>query len=177
MGFLKEKRQIAIFVMVVLMAAAFFLFKYLPSRKRLSNVKQAFAEQKLAIMKSQIEEQQLPKVRILLDDLQNQVEKFDSQIPGNRDLGIFLQQMAKLMNDHGLKEQHIQPAAEIETTTLNCIPIDMQCKGTLQQLFAFYKAFQNADRLVRIERVSFDNDINYSGKLQMKAKAIIYYLN
>ena len=175
MKFLSEKRQITIWVIVAIIVAT-ILFEYLPLRRKLSGVKRTLAEQKLAIMKSHIDRQQQPEVQILLDGLKGQVEKFDSQIPGDRNLGLFLQEITTLMNYHGLREQYIQPDVEIETTNLNCIPIDMQCKGTLQQLFGFYKDLQSSDRLVRIESVSF-RDRDYTGMLSMKAKAIVYYLN
>ena len=177
MEILKQKKQMTIFAIIALMAFTFFMFGYLPLRKKLSNVKQTLSKQKLAVMKAQIEKQHIPQVQILLSDLQGRISDFDSKIPDNRDLGNFLQQATKLMNDYGLKEQQIQPDAEIKAAAVSCIPIDMQCKGTLQQLFGFYDALRNSDRLIRIKKVGLNNDDGYSGNLTMKAKAVIYYLN
>ena len=177
MEILEEKKQIMTFVMVVVMAVAFFLFKYVPLRKKLSNVKQDLSEQRVTAMKSEAQKQQMPIVQALFDDLKEQVQNFDTQIPNDRELGVFLKQVTQIMNECGLKEQQIRPDSEIETQSINCIPIEMQCKGTLQQLFNFYNTFQNAGRLVRIQKVSFVNEQDYTGQLNMKAKAIIYCSN
>ncbi|MBW8002113.1 MAG: type 4a pilus biogenesis protein PilO [Planctomycetes bacterium] len=177
MEIVEEKKQIMTFVMVVAMAVAFFLFKYVPLRKKLSDVKQNLSEQRLTIMKSETEKQQIPIVQALLDDLNERTQNFDVQIPGDRELGVFLKQVTQIMNKYGLKEQNIKPNSEVKTGNVNCIPIEMQCKGTLRQLFDFYKTFQNAGRLVRIQEVSFTNERDYTGQLSMRAKAIIYYSN
>ena len=49
------------------------------------------------------------------------------------------------------------------------------CKGSLKQIFEFYKALQGLDRLVRIEQVKLVNDNDFSGRVSMHTEAVIYY--
>ena len=79
------------------------------------------------------------------------------------------------MNKHNLSEQVIEPQTEIETENLNCIPVKMQCKGKLYQMFEFFRELQDLDRLVRIEKVRLSNDNDYKGQVAMESRAIIYY--
>ena len=77
----------------------------------------------------------MPAVREQLQHMRTAAEKYELQIPVQRELGEFMQNVAKLMNDLDLKGQMIQPGREIHTGELKCIPVNMQCKGKLSQIF------------------------------------------
>jgi len=79
------------------------------------------------------------------------------------------------MNEHNLMGQVIAPRKEVKAEKLNCIPVNMQCKGKLAQIFEFYRRLQGLDRLVRIEQVKLTNDSDYDGQVSMEARAVIYY--
>ncbi len=171
----RERQQIAICVVAAVMIGGFFLFRYLPLRKRVKSVRQAHAAQMLAISKASAQSQQIPTIREQLLQLQTAVENYEQQIPAERELGVFLRRIANLMNEHNLREQLVQPGKEIKAGQLNCIPVNMQCKGRLSQIFEFYRCMQGLDRLIRIEHIKLVNDAGFSGEVSMQTKAIIYY--
>jgi Tfp pilus assembly protein PilO len=69
----------------------------------------------------------------------------------------------------------IEPHKEVKGEKLNCIPVNIQCKGKLDRIFEFYRRLQGLDRLVRIEQVKLTNDSDYDGQVTMEARAVIYY--
>ncbi|MBN1392921.1 MAG: type 4a pilus biogenesis protein PilO [Sedimentisphaerales bacterium] len=171
----RERQQIAICATAAAMICGFVLFRYLPLQSRMKSLKQAHIEQMLIISRASAANQQMPAVREQLQQLQTAVEKYELQIPSQRELGEFLQKTANLMNEHNLNVQMIQPGREIQAGKLNCIPVNMQCKGKLPQIFEFYKCLQKLDRLVRIERVKLVNDSGFSGEATMQTEVVIYY--
>ena len=171
----QEKQQIVLCAAAAVIVAGFVLLRYLPLHKRIRGIEQAKAAQTSAITKAQRQSERLPRLKEQLLKLRVAVENYQANIPAQRDLGFFLQQVANLMNDHNLKEQLVQPREEIETDRLNCIPVDIQCKGQLIQVFEFYKSLQKLDRRVRVEQVKLVNDNDFSGEVSMQTKAIIYY--
>lgn len=171
----RERKQIAICVAAAVITAAFLLFCYLPLQKRIKAAEKAEASQRRFITKASMEKAQMPALREQLLKLRKTVGNYQASIPSQTDLGVFLQQMADLMSKHNLKEQVIVPGKEIVTKKLSCIPVDMQCKGKLAQVFEYYKGMQGLDRLVRIEKIEFINDSDFSGEVSMRAKVVIYY--
>jgi len=171
----RERQQIVIFCLAGAMVGGFVLFRYLPLRKRIKDIEQRRTAQILAIAKASAESEQLPALKEQLLKLQRTVGNYEANIPAQRALGVFLHKIADLMNEHNLKEQLVQPGKEIEADVLNCIPVNMQCKGKLTQVFEFYKSLQGLDRLVRIEQVRLVNDGDFSGEVSMQAKVVIYY--
>jgi len=171
----REKRQIAICVAGAAIVSGFVLFRYLPLQKRIKVVEQAQTVQTLAIAKASAERGQLPTLREQLLKLQSDVGSYEVNVPAQRDLGAFLHKMANLMNEQNLREQLIEPGPEMDADGLNCIPVSMQCKGGLKQIFEFFRSLQGLDRSVRIEQVKLVNDSDFSGEVSMQTKAVIYY--
>jgi Tfp pilus assembly protein PilO len=157
------------------MVCGFVLFRYLPLQRKTKFLRQAYAAQMLAISKASAESQQIPTIREQLLQLQTAVGNYERQIPAQRELGEFLQRIANLMNEHNLQGQMIQPGKEIKAGELNCIPVNMQCRGRLSQIFEFYRRVQGLDRLVRIEHVKLVNDGGFGGEVTMQTDAVIYY--
>jgi Tfp pilus assembly protein PilO len=151
------------------------LFRCLPLRQRIRAVEQTKTAQILAISKASMEKAQLPVLKEQLLKLQQTAGDYKANIPVQTDLGVFLQQMADLMIENGLREQVIAPGKEIAVKALKCIPVDVQCKGRLAQVFEFFKRIQDLDRLVRIEQIKLVNDSDFSGEVDMKTKVVIYY--
>ncbi|MDD5327773.1 MAG: type 4a pilus biogenesis protein PilO [Phycisphaerae bacterium] len=162
-------------VVAVVMVCGFVLFRYLPLQKKIKSLRQTHSAQVLAASKASAESRQIPAMREHLLQLQTAVGNYQQQIPAQRDLGAFLQKIANLMNEHNLQGQMVQPGDEIKAGQLNCIPVNMQCKGRLSQIFEFYRQVQGLDRLIRIEYVKLANDGGFNGEVSMQTKAIIYY--
>jgi len=171
----RERQQLAICVVAGVMVGGFVLLRYLPLSKRMKAIRQTKAAQTLTIAKGAADNKQLLLLKEQLLKLQRKLENYEANIPEQRDLGVFLHRIADLMNEHKLSEQVIEPRKEIKTEKLNCIPVNMQCKGKLAQIFEFYRRLQALDRLVRIEQVKLSNDSDFSGEVGMEAKAVIYY--
>ena len=170
-----RKPQFVIFIIAGVMITDFVFFGYLPLHTRLEDIGQARAAQKLAISKAADESRRMPLLKEQLQKMQNVVARYQASVPEQRDLGLFLQQIAGLMNEQNLRDQQVQPADEIEAGSLSCIPVNIQGRGRLPQLFEFYKSLQKLDRLVRIERIELTNDNNFSGELTMQTRVVIYY--
>ena len=170
-----EKRQIVIFCLAGVMVSGFVLLRYLPLQKKVKIVRQAIDAQKSVISRAEDEKAQLPALKEQLLNLQKTMQKYQINVPAGRDWGVFLQRIAELMNKCNLKEQQIQPGDEIRADGLNCIPVSIQCKGRLKQIFEFYRALQSLERVVRIERVELVNSNEFTGELSMQTRADIYY--
>jgi Tfp pilus assembly protein PilO len=171
----RGKQQLTICVAACVIVGGFVLFRYLPLRSRMKAARQTKVAQTLTIAKGTADGRQLPLLKEQLLELQRELENYEANIPERSDIGVFLQRIAGLMNEHNLRGQVIEPLKEIKAEKLNCIPVNMKCKGRLTQIFEFYRRLQRMDRLIRIEQVKLFNDSDFSGEVAMEAKAVIYY--
>jgi len=171
----RERQQLMIFVVAGVTIGGFGLFRYLPLRRRIKAARQTKTAQTLTIAKGTADSKQIPLLKEQLLELHRELENYEANIPERSDIGVFLHRIAGLMNEHNLRGQVIEPHKEIKAEKLNCLPVNMKCKGRLTQIFEFYRRLQGMDRLIRIEQVKLFNDSDFSGEVDMEAKTVIYY--
>jgi Tfp pilus assembly protein PilO len=171
----REKQQLTICIITAVIVGGFVIFRYLPLRSRMKALRQTKSAQALTIAKGAADNKQFSLLKEKLSKLQDKLNNYEANIPVNSDIGEFLHTIADLMNEHSLGEQVIEPRKEIKADKISCIPVKMQCKGELAQIFEFYRELQGLDRLVRIEQVKLSNDKDCNGHVSMEARAIIYY--
>jgi type IV pilus assembly protein PilO len=171
----RERQQITICVIAGVIVGGFVLFRYLPLRSKMKALRQTKSVQALTIAKGVADNKQLFLLKEQLAKLKQDLANYQANIPANSDIGGFLHTIADLMNENKLGEQVIEPHKEIKTKSINCIPVKMQCKGRLNQIFEFYRELQGLDRLVRIEQVKLSNDKDFNGQVSMEDREIIYY--
>lgn len=159
----------------IVMVGGFILFRYLPLRERIKIVKQTKAAQRSDVNTRQSQSRQVPVLEDQAERLAESIGDYESRIPQGRELGVFLGKITNLMSEHNLGEQVVTPGGQINSKDLHCIPVEIQCKGNLSEIFQFFKGLQNLERLVRIEEVKLINDINFSGEVTMDTRAIIYF--
>lgn len=159
----------------VVVFGGFFLFRFLPLHKRIKAVKQNRTSQNMTIAKGISDSEQLPLFTDQLLKLKAELTNFEANIPEQRNLGAFVHEIAELMNQYKLREQEITPHPEIETDDINCIPVSLQCRGNLAQIFNFNQKLQELERLIRIQQVKLINDVDFRGEVLMETDVVIYY--
>jgi len=175
MNYLRQRQQLVIFIIAALIVSGFVFLRYLPLNKKISQIHDSQQQQLSVIAKADIEKAKLTDLQQQRDTILEQLKDYDRNIPANRDLGGFLQEIADMMNTAELVEQLVEPGQEVQGKKLVSIPINMQCKGRFEQIFTFYQLLQNLDRQIRIEDVKLTNSGGYNGLVKMQTKAVVYY--
>jgi Tfp pilus assembly protein PilO len=170
-----ERQQLGIFIFFGVMIAVFAVLQYKPLRSRAQAMEQLKSTQLSVDAKVGIQISKLPSLRAQLEQTQAKVGNYKAMIPDERNLGTFLQEIADVMTVNNLTEQMVQPDSETKIDGLMCIPVRIQCKGSSQQIFGFFKSLATLERLVRIEQVQLKNDNDLSGMVTMTMRGNIYY--
>ena len=169
-----RKQQMWVYVIAGLFVCDFVLCGYLPSHDRLASLGRARAQQRQTIQMAAAQSAELPGLERRLRGMETAVEGYDLRVPADRALGAFLQQISGVMTDCRLTEQIVLPGKEVKTDDLNCVPIHVACRGTLTDIFGFFKKLQTLERLVRIEKVAMENDSDLTGQLRLQVEAVIF---
>jgi len=173
--FIRRSRQVVIFLTAGVMIAGFVSCGYLPLQRQSKTVKQQQAARKLLVARARAAREVFRQLEVQLQQMQTSVENYDSKVPAQRRLGVFLQEIAGLMNRCGLEEQLVEPGLEVQLDGLRCIPVSMECKGTLAEIFEFYKSLDGLGRLVRIGEVRLVTDRTLNGLVRSETKVAVYY--
>jgi len=170
-----RKRQIGVYLVGALFAIDFIFYGYLPSQRRLRSLGQATTRQKHMIRTAAAQSKELPRLKLRLKNVEEVVDNYEAYVPTERALGGFLQEIARIVEKHNLTDHVVVPQNEAGGAGVNCIPVHMNCKGSLKAVFGFFDDCQAMDRLVRIEKVVLKNDNQYTGQVNMHTEAVIFY--
>jgi Tfp pilus assembly protein PilO len=170
-----RRQQIWVYVVALLFFADFVFYGYMPSHRRLQALRASRSQQATMIQAGAAQSKELPALKARLNSVQKLVEHYDAYIPGDASLGVFLKEIADIMDKHRLVDQVVVPGQEVESNGVGCIPVHINCKGSLKNLFGFFRDFQAMERLVRIQRVSLKNDSEYTGQVSLETDAIVFY--
>lgn len=162
-------------VAVVALAVAFLLLQYLPLDKKTRSLKAAntrlLAENTAASARLEV----LPQMHEEIEKMKEQVGDFDAKVPVGRSHGLFLQNLTSVMQKQGLGELVVQPGTETETSGLSQIPVYIRCRGKLVQIFKFFKALEDFERIIQIGEVGLTANDKFDGSVTMQAKVSIFY--
>jgi Tfp pilus assembly protein PilO len=170
-----RKQQAWLYAVAVLFCADFVFYGYTPSHKRLQSLQATEVQQSRMISAAAAQGKELPALKARLKSVEQIVEHYDAYVPQDVSLGMFLQDIARIMTEHHLTDQVVVPGKEVESSAVRCIPVHVNCKGSLRDIFGFFHDFQAMDRLVRIEKVILQNDREFTGHVGMDADAVIFY--
>lgn len=172
-----EKKQLVIFSGIAVVAVLFAMLGYYPLTRALN--KSRGQEKQFKSMRDQTycDAMGMSNLAKKNEELKNEVGNYNSKIPLEREFATFWNEMTRIMNTRELSERLVEPLSEVEGKTLNCIPLNIECRGRLSQLHGFLRDIEAMERIVRFEAIRFENDKDYSGDLKLIATAKIFYRN
>ena len=170
-----DKKQTVIVVLVVVVMTGFAVFQYIPIVQKKMHLKKEMSKQTEAMTQIRQYAAKLPELRKEKEMLKEEMEDYSIRIPEGKQFAQLWQQIADVMNECELAEQSVKPGAEQTTEELCCIPLSIECMGTLDQMFEFLESLEQFERLMRIEKIDLENSTNFDAKVKMNATANIYY--
>ena len=170
-----EKKQVQIIGITAVIILCFGVLRFYPLGRRLANIRRTRGQQIAAVAQVRQYTMDIPALRRQADDLRVKLADYDLRIPSDRRFADLWHRIAEAMNRQNLQDQVVQPGRETTSQIVGCIPITIQCSGTLEQIFEFLKSLSDFERLIRIEELQLQNDADYSGRIKLDATARVYY--
>jgi len=170
-----DKQQLIIFGLSAVILCGFGFYQYIPVIRQKHAIRDRMAQQDQLSETICSQSVLLPELKQQKKQLQEELIPFSKKIPQGRQFAQLWQQIADMMNECKLTDQLVQPGEELKSDQVCSIPFTFECRGSLEQLFAFFQAMENMDRLVRFEEVKFENDSDFSAVVKLNAKANVYY--
>jgi Tfp pilus assembly protein PilO len=170
-----DKQQLIILAVSIVLGGGFVVFKYVPIIREKHALHKQMDQQALVIEQVCSQSALWPELKYKKVQIENQLAPFAEKIPQGRNFAQLWQQVAEVMNAYNLQEQVVQPGDELKSGQLCSIPLTIECKGSLVQLFTFIQELENLHRLIRFEKIQIENDKEFTGFVKMNAEASIYY--
>lgn len=170
-----DRQQFYICIAGIVLAGGFIAFRYVPIVRQNVAVTEKIKEQEALINQIHSQGTLFPELVYQREQLTERLIPFEQKVPRGRNFAQLWQQIADIMNDCKLREQLVRPGSELKSDRLCSIPLTIECKGTLEQIFTFFKSLENIDRLIQIEEMELEKDADLHTLVKLYAKANVYY--
>ena len=170
-----DKQQFIILGLSVVILCGFVIFQFIPVIRQKHAIRVGMAQQDQLSEMICSQSVLLPELKHQAKQIQGKLIPFTKKVPQDRQFAQLWQRIADVMNECKLTDQLVQPGEELKSYQLCSIPLTLECRGSVEQLFAFFQAMENMDRLVRFEEVKFENDSDFKAIVKLNAKANVYY--
>lgn len=170
-----DKQQLIIIGLSIAILGGFGIFQYIPVIHQKSRLREQMTQQDKLSETIYSQSVMLPELQQQEKQLQQKLVPFTKKIPHGRQFAQLWQQIADVMNECKLTDQLVQPGEELKSDQLFSIPLTLECKGSVKQLFTFFKAMEDMDRLVRFEKIKIENDSDFNAVVKLTVKANVYY--
>lgn len=170
-----EKRQVQIIGIAAAVIVGFGVLRFYPLVRRMTDIRQVRSAQDIAATQVREYTTGIPALRRQVGELRVSLSDYARRIPPGRQFADLWHRIADVMSRHNLQDQVVQPGSETTGPTVGCIPITIQCSGTLEQVFGFLKSLADFERVIRIDKLQLLNDADFSGRIKLSADAKVYY--
>lgn len=170
-----ERKQVQIIGIAAAVIVGFVVLRFYPLARRMRDIRHLRSAQDIAVTQVREYSIGIPVLRRQVGELRVSLADYARRIPPGRQFADLWHRIADIMNRHNLQDQIVQPGSETTGPTVGCIPIRIQCSGTLEQVFEFLKSLTDFERVIRIDKLQLLNDADFSGRIKLNADAKVYY--
>lgn len=164
-----------ILLTLLLAAAGLGAYQYYPVHLQRRALRQTLDKQadKLDVIKGYSE--RLPNLHRQVKMLSEQSQEFERLFPEEQGFSKLWHRIAEIMDSNHLSDQLVRPGDVTCDEDFCSIPLEIRCCGTFEDVFSFFRAMEEFERLIRMDEVQIRNDDKLSGRLTLQAKARVFY--
>lgn len=170
-----HKKQLLMLIAMIAATVALGGWQYYPIHRQKGEIRRTLEAQTMTM--DQIREKcgRLPFLYREVLELEPRALEYDRRLPSDRQFALLWQQIAEIMNRNRLSDQLVRPGEQVCEEEICMIPLSIECTGTFEQIFGFFRDLETFDRLIRMEEIQLKNDKDLSGRLNLSARAQVFY--
>lgn len=171
-----KRAQWVLGIALVVMVVVFYTFAYRPNSQRLSDLQSEIDAKRNQLSNNRTQVQVLPDVLIAVNQMRTRLEKFDKKLPGQPDLGPFINDITELSHQAALRKVEVNPGVPQRNDSYAEWPISLKFEGDFVSAFSFLRKAEDMQRLTRVKNLKIrSTDAAKSGTVQVELSMNIYF--
>jgi type IV pilus assembly protein PilO len=159
---------------IVLLAALFIYFLYMPKAEEIEKTNREIATLKAKLQKAKIRAQQLKKFEQEFAQVDAQFQEALKLLPNEKEIPSLLRNITQLGSDSALEFRLFSPKKEKAGDFYMEIPVALEVSGTYHNVAIFFDKVGQMERIVNILNVSMKPVTPRSTQLVTKCDAVTY---
>jgi Tfp pilus assembly protein PilO len=170
-----DHHPLLILLTMLVAAAGLGAYQYYPVHLQRKALRQTLAKQADKLDEIKGYSERLPTLHRQVKTLDGQAEEFARLFPADEGFSRLWHQIAEIMDNNHLADQLVRPGEVACEEDFCSIPLEIRCTGTFENMFEFFRAMEQFERLIRMDQVQLKNDETVTGRLILQAQARVFY--
>lgn len=126
------------------------------------------------IENSKAQSQELGDLTRRVQVIKAEVRNYDRLVPAHQDLGTFLGELSRELDNAGLKDIMVRALPPTVLGRTQQLPIEIKANGSFEQVQGFMTRLENLPRMSSVSRLVIESDQGMSGKVSVELMISIY---
>lgn len=170
-----RKAQWSLCGVVLLALACFYMFGYMPGHRQQFALARQAGELQSNLSQVQAKTANLPNMELSVENLRLRLERFNKQLPQQREMGSFHNDIATLMQQSNLKRPNTKPGSARQSALFSEMPITLSFEGDFQAVCDFLKKVEEMQRLTCVRSISIRATDAERGVVAVQMVMSIFY--
>jgi Tfp pilus assembly protein PilO len=170
-----RKAQWSLCGVILLASICFYVFGYMPGHRQQFALAKRAGELQGNLLQVQAKTANLPNMELSVENLRMRLERFNKQLPQQREMGSFHNDIATLMQQSNLKRPNTKPGLVRQSALFSEMPITLSFEGDFPAVCDFLKKVEGMQRLTCVRSINVRATDAQKGLVSVQMVMSIFY--
>jgi len=162
-----KQRGLALLILLIMLAGGFYYFIYMPQDKKLKSSRNQLNTLTSEVTVLQTIEAKNKEYKRMIADLSGQLDQARLQLPGEREIPVLLEQIAKFGKEAGIEFISFRPSPEVPKDFYNEVPMGLAIRGPFHNIGMFLDKISHYPRIISVSNLAMGSAQEKEGYLML----------
>jgi type IV pilus assembly protein PilO len=162
-----KQRALVLGILLAMIGVGFYYLVYQPQAARIKADKSRLAQLTSEVQNLQAIEAQNIKFKRMIAELSGQLDQARQQLPGEREIPILLEQIARFGKEAGIEFISFRPSPEVARDFYNEVPMALALRGPFHNIGLFLDKISHYPRIISVSNLTMGNPVEKEGYLML----------
>ena len=162
-----KQRALVLAVLLAVLGVGFYYLVYQPKAAQIKAAKGQLAQLTSEVQNLQAIEAQNIKFKRMIAELSSQLDQARQQLPGEREIPILLEQIARFGKESGIEFISFRPSPEVARDFYNEVPMALALRGPFHNIGLFLDKISHYPRIISVSNLTMGNPVEKEGYLML----------
>jgi len=162
-----KQRALVLGLVVALLAVGFYYGLYAPKAAMIKSGQARLATLTSEVQNLQTIEAKNKEFQRMIGELKGQLEQAREQLPGEREIPLLLEQIARFGKEAGIEFISFRPSGEVPKDFYNEVPMALALRGPFHNIGLFLDKLSHHPRIISVSNLTMGSPVEKEGYLML----------
>ena len=162
-----KQRVLVLAVLLILIVVGFYYALYAPKAAKINASRNHLNSLNSEVQVLQTIEAKNKEYKRMITELSGQLDQARLQLPGEREIPVLLEQIARFGKEAGVEFLSFRPSNEVPKDFYNEVPMALAIRGPFHNIGLFLDKISHYPRIISVSNLTMGNPVEKEGYLML----------